>query len=105
MLGLTQHVTIVTAEKIIIRGVETADWSNPTEQTVKAHVFYENAELVNRGSSYVFTRQLTAIMEPVEFDPEFTRIRWQGAMHSVEPPLVREYNRRPKFQSVAMSAL
>lgn len=107
MIGLTQTLDILTADIVIVRGVETIDWSNPTEQTVKCFVYYESTGMESRssGPGLVLAKQLTALMEPIDFETKATRFRWRGDLYTVQPPQIRDYNRKPLFQAVAMSAL
>lgn len=103
MIGLTQTIHLVIAEKVTVRGVVTADWSNPTLIPVKAHVYYESTGITQGdGPGMTFTRELTALMEVVELEMGFTRIRWQDHDYTIGPPEKRYRYDKPFFQAVRL---
>ncbi|RBP64138.1 hypothetical protein DFO66_10710 [Brevibacterium sanguinis] len=106
MIGIhyTQTIQLVIATLVDVRGVPTPDWNNPTLIPVKSHVYYESTGLDDQGTSpgLVFTRQLTALMEPIEYDPRYTRIRWQGYDYTIDAPEVRFRYGKPIFQAVQL---
>lgn len=103
MIGLTQTIELVIAEKLTIRGVVTADWTNPTLIPAKAHVYYESTGIdFDNAPGATFTRELTALMEVVEIESGFTRIRWQGHDYTIGPPEKRYRYDKPIFQAVRL---
>lgn len=106
MIGLDQTISIVTAAKVEVRGVLTADWTNATLAEAKAHVYYEKTYLGNdTGPGVTYHEQLIALMKPAELEAGFTRIRWEGTDYSmIGDPEVRYRHGRPMFQAVKMGA-
>jgi len=103
MIGLTQTIELVIAAKVTVRGSVVADWSDTTIVPAKAHVYYESTGIaLDSSPGATFTRELTALMEVVEIESGFTRIRWQGNDYTIKPPELRYRYDRPIFQAVRM---
>ncbi|MGO2810293.1 MAG: hypothetical protein ACTIBG_02320 [Brevibacterium aurantiacum] len=103
MIGLTQTVQLVIAAKVTVRGVVTADWKNATLVDVKAHVYYESTGVTQgSGPGLTFTKELTALMEVVDFEMGFTRIRWEDHDYTPGPPELRYRYDKPIFQAVKL---
>ena len=105
MIGLTETVDILTATIVVVRGVESADWSNPTvESDVPAATYYTKSTAdFDYGIS--FYEEIRVIMEPRDFDARLNRIRWRGTVYEVKESARTHYRAgTPHHVSITLGA-
>lgn len=105
MIGFTQTIGLVVGEWVTVRGVRTADFSDPTiVENVPAAVYYTKTGAdFEHGVQY--SEEVRVLLEPRDVDLGITRIRWMGADYSItEAPRTRFRYGKPHHLSITLGS-
>lgn len=106
MLGLTETISIITADLIVYRGVETVDWTDPEiEEGIPAATdHYGGARNDGDGPGSTYSSEVRVILEPREISTRLNRIRWRGEDYTItEPPATHYRHGQPHHMSVPLA--
>lgn len=88
-MKLTDKIELWTAETFEERG-EIVVGPFEYRKMIRANVSYQSVNRSTIPGQDLFVERMNCIIEPMDYDPETTRLKWQGTLYTNDgPPKIR----------------
>lgn len=103
-MKLTDKIELWTAELFEERG-EIVVGPFEFNRTLRANVSYQTVNRSTTPGQDLFVERMNCILEPMDYDPQTMRLKWQGTMYTNDgPPMVRMMRGKVHHLTIALKS-